>query len=126
MSAKDFFSELRALGYSVDEYPGDRAVVTFEVPVGRFAGRVIRLGFEVPGDYPMTPPSGPHISPPLLPLHPQNDIPHPLGGVHERPEFAKIVGGEWQYWSRPFPEWGSSEKTARVYMAFIRHLFATQ
>ena len=62
-----------------------------------------------------------HLSPPPLPFHPAQDVPHPVGGVHTSP-----FGPDWQYWSRPFHQWGQTDRTAKSYMAFIRHLFETQ
>jgi SET domain len=39
-------------------------------------------------------------------------------GIHESP-----FGEEWEYWSRPFPNWNGSKKTADEYMKHIDRLF---
>ena len=86
------------------------------------AGREIKIGFVVADDYNLNPPSCVHVSPPLLPLHPGNDIPHPAGGVHQNQSFDS----EWQYWSRPIRHWQQTQRTARDVMAHVRRLFDTQ
>ena len=120
MAQQDFITQLQALGYTVTEYGGNRVAISYIVPLGTFADREIMLGFEVPGDFPLTPPSGPHISPRLLPNNTAANV-HPAGGVHD-----SGFGPDWHYWSRPFPDWQRTERTVRVYLAHIRHLFDTQ
>jgi hypothetical protein len=130
MARKDFVEQLQILGYEVEERGEDRLAFPYVIPVGRFAGKKILLGFIVHDDFPMTPPSGPHISPRLLPLHPGSDLPHPQGGVHESPFDAPAGGGIktelWEYWSRPFPGWAGTKRTVKAYMAHIRNLFESQ
>jgi Prokaryotic E2 family E len=121
VARSDFITQLQTLGFSVQDCGGDRLSFNYVVPVGKFADRQIQLGFIVSDDFPMNPPSGPHLSPPLLPRHPGGDLPHPAGGVHESP-----FGSDWQYWSRPFSEWSQTDRSVRAYMAFIRNLFLTQ
>lgn len=117
-----FVQGLRDLGDSPSQLAGrpDHVVIDYEVPVGRFVGQKVRLGFIVPGDFPMTPPSGPHVSPQIHPL--QSGGVHPTGGVHQSPAF----GGEWQYWSRPFTGWPQSKKTVAAYMSHIWCLWDSQ
>jgi hypothetical protein len=118
MASVDFLAELRTLGFVLTEVDADKVTFPYEVPVGPRAGETIVLGFVVPGDYRASPPSGPHVSPPLYPL--QSGGNHPTGGIHASP-----LGDAFQYWSRPFPGWAASGRTARDYMAFINGLFAT-
>ena len=122
MARQDFVQQLCQLGLDVGWRGDDSITFDFVIPVGKFLGQTIKLGFEVPGDFPAVPPAGPHISPRLLPLNTQSKV-HPSGGVHE-----SKFGPDWEYWSRPFPdgEWNKTEKTAKVYMAHIRKLFETQ
>ncbi len=122
-----FTQGLVALGYSPVPLSGklDHVVIGYEVPTGRFAGEKVRLGFIVPADFPLTAPSGPHISPHIHPINNQN-IGHPLGGVQHSQIFADSAGGEWQYWSRPFPNWGESKKTVGIYMSHIWRLWYLQ
>jgi hypothetical protein len=120
MNRAAFIAEFSALGFTVEEKPGEFIAFAFKVPVGKFAGREVKLGFHVTGDMPVNPPGGPHISPPLLPNNGKPE-PHPRGGIHDSP-----LGAGWQYWSRPFKSWPEGERTARRYMAHIKNLFATQ
>jgi hypothetical protein len=118
-----FATQLREVGYSVRELSNGHVLCEYTVEVGCHAGTDVKLGFQVPGDFPFTPPSGPHVSPHIHPIHPGGT--HPTGGVlpsNDRSEF----GQEFQYWSRPHPNWPTTKRRAADYMAFIRHLWATQ
>ena len=125
------FSEgLRALGYDPNPVVKLANHLTFDytVETGAFAGRTVRLGFSVPPDFPNTPPSGPYVSPHVRPVNPIG--PHPSGGIHagaHAQPFATNVGGDWQYWSRPFvPVWAAEKKTVATYMSHIWRLWDTQ
>jgi hypothetical protein len=123
MAKVQFIQQLQALGYTVQELGAQNRLfqaIDYEIPVGRFRGKKVRLAFEVQESFPMDAPSGPHFSPQLLALHPENDLPHPAGGVHNSP-----LGADWQYWSRPFNEWPTTEKTVKAYMKHINHLLET-
>ena len=113
----EFERQLQELGYSPEAQPVGRTAFEYEVPGGRFAGRRIRLGFEVPPDFPRTPPGGPHLCPPLLPLNP-NAPDHPARTA------VSNFGEDWQYWSRPFPGWKPGSAVAR-YVAFVGYLLET-
>ena len=122
MSRQDFIDQLRELKHHVEVLDGERIVLNYTIPVGKFVGQTIKLGFVVQEDFPLNPPaSGPHISPRLLPIHPEQ-TPHPDGGVHESDRF----GSEFEYWSRPHNDWAKTDRSAKAYMAFIRRLFETQ
>lgn len=121
MGKQTFIEQLRVMGFNVTELGDDKLAFSYTIPVGKFRGQQIMLGFKVGADFPVTPPSGPHVKPRLLPLHPGNDLPHPHGGVHESP-----FGPEWEYWSRPFPGWPGTDRSAGAYMAHIRNLLDTQ
>lgn len=123
-----FAEGLRAMGYDPQPLPGkpDHLVFNYLVEVGRRAGQTVRLGIVVPQDFPTTPPSGPHVSPHIQPIHPNNDRPHPEGGVHTSPEFQQHAGGDWQYWSRPCPNWGQIKRNVMAYMSHIWRLWETQ
>jgi|SRR6266446_4984357 len=119
MGRQEFIDQLTVMGYQPE--PGENNLVAFHynIPVGKFRGQEISLGFAVSDDFPLNPPGGPHVSPSLLPLNPTSGS-HPTCGIHNSP-----FGAEWQYWSRPFQNWAATKRTARVYMAHIRHLFDT-
>lgn len=103
-----FVSGLAGLGLDV-ALQGDFAVFDWEVPVGARRGEHVRIALQLPADLPASPPPGPHVSPRLG---------HPDGAVHPSP-----LGPEWEYWSRPFPNWPQSQRNAASYMAHVRHLF---
>ena len=123
MGRAEFVQGLRALGLSVDDRADDFVTFPWQIPLGPRAGERIRLGLQVPPDVEETPPSGPHVSPHLLPLTQGGAPTHPFGGVHTSP-----LGADWQYWSRPYPNppgWASTDRSARTYMRHITHLFDT-
>ena len=122
MARTDFIAQLRMMGFAVEEKEGNRITFPYRIPVGRFANQEIILGFEVGDDFPANPPSGPHISPRLLPINTGSKPGHPSGAVHESPNF----GPEWEYWSRPFHGWQKTDRTVKAYMRHILHLFDTQ
>lgn len=119
MSRQDFIDGLHALGYDIKEYGDNRLSFKYEVPIGRFMEQVIMIGFQVNDDFPANPPGGPHVCPRLLPL--QSGGEHPSGQIH-----ASQFGDDWEYWSRPYPEWQHTDRSVKSYMAHIRHLFDSQ
>lgn len=121
MSSQDFVDGLTALGYEPRDLQLEPRVIAFcyTILVGSRAGESIDLALAVPGDFPLQSPSGPHVRPHLLPFNGTSD-PHPVGGVHAARDG---VPAEWQYWSRPYPEWATSDRSARAYMGHIHHLF---
>lgn len=125
-----FVAGLRELGFAPVALAGhpDHLVFDYRVESGKFAGKEIKLGLVIPADFPMNPPSGPHMSPETHPIHTNAD-PHPTGAVHKTQAlpFEVGAGGAWQYWSRPFPGWGQNGKrTVAAYMAHIWTLWDTQ
>lgn len=129
MSGVDAFVQgLIGLGYAPMSLPGkpDHVVIDYEVGSGRFSGTKVKLGFIVPGDFPLTAPSGPHVSPHIHPI--RSDGQHPTGAVHKdhAAPFQQALGHEWQYWSRPFPDWAASKKTVAAYMSHIWRLWDSQ
>src|SRR5262245_4593733 len=100
MARKDFIKQLEELGYTLEERGHGLLAFRYTIELGKFAGQEILLGLMVSDDFPATPPTGPNVSPELLP---QNTIcrTHPEGGIHPSWHFGK----GWQYWSRPFYNW---------------------
>lgn len=119
MGQADFINHLRELGFTVEELGADKISFPYEIPAGRFMGQRIKLGFHVTADFPLSSPSGPHLTPHLLPIN---------AGAPAHP--ARVAdsdfGSDWQYWSRPFRKWAETNKTVKEYLRFIRHLFETQ
>lgn len=113
-----FADELRKLGITVEEtLSGNRVIIEYEPSTGRFRGQHLRLGFEVPPNFPRTPPGGPHVSPALLPIN-------RTAARHPDKVLPSAFGNDWQYWSRPFPNWNGRGGVAR-YLAFVDKLFDT-
>jgi hypothetical protein len=116
--------ELEALGYEV-QIVRSFAILDYEVDIGPLDGTIIKLALDGSG-HPHSPPSGPYVSPWLLPLRPDGS-PAPLGGVHDarQRDFPTEIAGEWQYWSRPFNEWTAQGRSAKAYLdVHLRRLFA--
>jgi hypothetical protein len=121
MALEEFADQLRKMGYEVAVYPDNRVSFPYVVECGKFDGREITLGFVVPTDFPLNPPTGPHVKPRLLPIN-ITQGPHPVHGVHESAQF----GAEWQYWSRPMHHWSKTARTVADVMRHVRRLFETQ
>ncbi len=115
--------ELEELGYEV-LLVGNFAIFEYMIDIGPLDGMEIRLGLDG-GGHPHSPPSGPFVSPWLLPLRPDGS-PAPRGGVHDaRGRGFPLTDGDWQYWSRPFQEWSQHGRTAKAYLeVHMRRLFA--
>lgn len=99
----------------------DHVIFDYAPLTGKHAEEKIRQGVVVPSDFPASPPGGLHVNRILHPQCSNGQTPHPLGGIH-----ASDFGGDWQYWSRPFKDWGKTKKTVGVYLSHIEHLWATQ
>lgn len=119
MAKSDFIDQLKGLGYELQDHGEGKMSFPYLVPCGKFEGQSIRLGFVVPEDFNITPPSGPHISPEILPR--KDGGAHPDGAVTASP-----FGEGWQYWSRPLSHWAQTKRTVKDVMAHVRHLFDTQ
>jgi hypothetical protein len=119
MASSDFVDQLKALGYEVQDHGDNKVSIPYTIPCGTFGDRTIRLGFLIPPDFNVTPPSGPHINPELLPR--KSGGSHPDGGIHDSP-----FGAGWQYWSRPLQHWASTKRRVKDVLAHVRHLFDTQ
>lgn len=115
----EFERQLRELGYTPESKSGDNKTSFDYVPAGgRFKGQTIKVGFDIPTDFPRTPPSGPHVRPALLPMNPGAPS-HP-----DRTAESTPFGAGWQYWSRPFPAWKEKFGVAG-YMSYVDRLFDT-
>jgi hypothetical protein len=126
-----FMTGLTALGYKPTPVPNlkDHLYFDYTIETGVFAGRTVQLGLNVPADFPMTTPSGPYVSPHVLPINISAGAVHPAGAIHheQAKPFEKELGGLWEYWSRPFsPDWVSQKKTVAVYMSHIWRLWDSQ
>lgn len=105
----EFADQAAALGLPGLESEGNWVLFDLEVPAGRFAGETRRIAVEIPEDFPVTPPPGPHVSPATT---------HPAGAVH-----ASSRGAAWVYWSRPVPDW-ATDRSVRAWIRHVRSVFA--
>jgi hypothetical protein len=110
-----FKDGLEALGYVVEEVADRKLCFDYEIPMGSFAGRKVKLGFENVQGFPVSVPSGPHISPRLLDIDPGD---HARGRVN-----PSSFGDDWIYLSRPFQSWNETTRTVEDYMSFLRKMF---
>lgn len=123
MGNQEIIKQLTDLGYEtkiypeIQGYPGGFVSFIFKVPHGRYKDQEIEVALNAP-QFPLIPPSGPYISPQLLPIRPSGPLP-PFDGIHDR----KVPTASFQYWSRPFNGWNESDKTIKEYIGFLRTLF---
>lgn len=121
-----FTKGLVEAGFTVSTLPGQpgHLYVDYVVLSGSKAGTKVQIGLIVPQDFPETPPGGPHVSPHVLPIMSGGN--HPHGAIHESPTFSQALGRPWQYWSRPFLDWGAGRKTVAAYLSHIWRLWDGQ
>ena len=126
MFGKDAFIEgLKLLGYSPQERGDNRVVFSYTIGAGRFAAQTIAVGIEVPADFNVTCPTGPHISPRLIPEN--------TGGAgNDRAAaspFDKPGETAWQYLSRPFVDqadgWNRTTRDVKAYMRHVKRILET-
>jgi len=115
-------AELEELGHKPVSTDGAFIHFEFEVPLGPLTDSTIEVGFNVPSDYPVTPPTGIVVSPHLLPICSGGT--HPYGGIHQA-ESGGVNNPAWQYWSRPVHDWHRSTQDASALMGHVRSLFKT-
>jgi hypothetical protein len=124
MAREEFAKQLREMGYDVTEHSDGCVSFPYTIEVGKFEGQQITLGFIVPIDFSLNPPTGPHVKPRLLPINTVAGL-HPACGVHES-QNKQVFDAEWQYWSRPMHHWANTARTAADVMRHVRRLFETQ
>ena len=103
-----FLGALADRGYETAQQD-NFVIFGYMIEVGSRAGEQVKIGLQIPADWPLTPPPGPHVSPRLG---------HPQGAVSQSP-----LGADWEYWSRPAQNW-PADRTARAYLRHLRTLFA--
>lgn len=106
--AAGFLAALADRGYEV-ALQDNFVIFDYTIEVGSRAGQHVKIGLQIPADWPLTPPPGPHVSPKLG---------HPHGAVSKSP-----LGADWEYWSRPTQNW-PVDRSARAYLRHLRTLFA--
>jgi hypothetical protein len=119
--AERLISELRALGHPAELVTANgnsfAVILEFEVPVGRFAGRIVDLGIPVTPDFPRTVGASVHI----------RCTPQLLEKTDTVPNVRNIIdsglGSEWRYWSHNFAWQGETQRSAARLMAKINGVF---
>jgi hypothetical protein len=122
MFGKDAFKGgLSQLGYNPEDKGDNKVVFGYTIGAGRFKDTIITVGIEVPSDFNVTCPTGPHILPQLIPMNtnaPGNDR------AADSP-----FGEEWQYLSRPFVDqqegWNRTTKDVKAYLRHVKRILET-
>lgn len=114
-------ADLRTLGYEKAELvtgsdSSHYAIISgYEVPLGRFAGRVIDLGIPATPNFPLSVGASIQV----------RSSPHLLDSIDNLPGVRNIqpspLGAEWRYWSKNFG-W-TEERSARRLMSQINEIF---
>ena len=114
-----FIEGLIELGYNPINLDGNKLSFKYKIGAGRFQNQEIAVGIDVPSDFNVTCPSGPHITPRLIPLNPSamgNDR------AAESPQF----GPDWEYLSRPFIDrdagWNRTTRTVKAYLHHVKRI----
>lgn len=116
MGNQELLNQLLSKGLEAWMHTNDFVCFKFLIPHGKYKGTLLEIALTAP-QFPMIPPTGPHIKPHLLPITGGGGV-HPYGGIHAR----NLPTSEFQYWSRPFTGW-TSGMNIDDYLAFIRTLF---
>lgn len=119
--AERLIAELRAVGHGAELVTvngNSFAVISeFEVPVGRFAGRIIDLGIPATPDFPRTVGASIHV----------RCTPQLFEKTDTVPNVRNIIdsglGSEWRYWSHNFGWQGETQRSAARLMAKINGVF---
>jgi hypothetical protein len=122
MFGKGAFSQgLKELGYEPEDRGENRVAFRYTIKDGRFKDRSIIVGIEVPADFNVTCPTGPHMSPSLIPMNPN-------GAGNDRAA-GSAFGSDWQYLSRPFRDqqdgWNRTKRDVRAYLHHVRQILDT-
>lgn len=114
-----FAQELRDNGHTVHGVSADRVTFSYSALGGGYAGPSLRVGVVVPATFPDEPPGGIHV-------HPRRRPDNPGASAHPERVAQSLFGGDWEYWSRPFPGWATeAHRSVRGYRLWIDHLLAT-
>lgn len=123
LNGKDLFiDELKQLGCHPEDKGDNRVAFAHVIAEGNFATRTITVGVDVPPDFPVTPPTGPHILPRLIPMNPS-------GAGNDRSADSPQFGSDWQYLSRPFRDaqngWNRTTRNVKAYLRHVRYILNT-
>ena len=118
--AQRFICDLRDLGFAVTEERAPSGelfavISSFEVPAGKFEGRIIDLGLQCTPDFPRTVASAIHVraTPQLY------EYADSIANVRNIQQSS--LGALWRYWSHNFGWQG--ERSARRLISQINRIF---
>jgi hypothetical protein len=123
MFGKEALKEgLKQLGYDAEDRGDNRIAFKYTIGAGRFKDQTILVGIEVPADFNVTCPTGPHISPRLIPINPN-------GAGNDRAAESQNFGADWEYLSRPFRDqqegWNRTRRDVKAYMRHVKYILET-
>jgi hypothetical protein len=107
-----FVDELVALGYEPERRGLREVAFDYIIENGPRFGETVKLGFDVPDNWPIEPPHGPCYCPAIL----------RETGVHGVHVDGRHFGPDWDHWSRPHEGWARTDYTLKAYMRHIRKL----
>lgn len=113
---EEFVRQQVELGHAPTLHEGNWVSISHRIERGTHAGKDVTLAFDVPADFPSTPPSGPHVLPRL---RANSDVDR-----HPDRVANSARGNEWMYLSRPFVKW-TAKHGVRGYLAYITSLMET-
>jgi hypothetical protein len=123
MFGKEAFTEgLKELGYIPEDLGANRVGFKYKIGAGRFKDSEVMIGIEVPPDFSITCPTGPHIKPRLIPINTN-------GAANDRAAESPF-GADWEYLSRPFADpqqagWGRTKRTVKSYLWHVKRVLET-
>ena len=123
MNGKEkFIDELKQLNFNPESKDGNRVAFNYSIKDGRFKDQAIQIGLEIPQDYPVNPPPGPHITPALIPVNGTSTD-------NAKAVTSPAFGNDWLYLSRPFRDnqagWNRTHRDARSYLKHIKNILDT-
>jgi hypothetical protein len=115
-------AELQCLGYVIakrvlNESSVFALIADYEVPVGKFSGRVIELGLQATPDFPRSVHSAIHVRATPQLYEKADTVPN-VRNIIDSP-----LGPEWRYWSNNFAWNDGQERNARRLMSQINTIF---
>ena len=110
MPVSEFSKFLRRKNIPYEERDVSGATVfiieQYPIPCGKYAGKIVAVGFKIPVDFPDVPPYGIHIKK-------NHGFEEPIQGVRE-----SELGDEWELWSKNV-DWKQKSRTPQHYLAQV-------
>ncbi|MEM2159741.1 MAG: E2/UBC family protein [Candidatus Nitrosotenuis sp.] len=87
-------------------------VQSYVVPQGKYAGKVIGVGFAIPTDFPTTAPYGIHV---------RTD--HGFQESIDRSDNPSDLGPDWRFWSRQVSGWSPGTRNSQYFFDQVNRWF---